>query len=117
MTLGWKNGLRPTQEIRRDELVIKAYLGEKDLAYSRLRNDNGNISTEVNNLEVTYDQLYPNQRNALKVDEGSNITIGNNGAGKSRHLKPYPILKSKTGSHDRTVTFKGERINRMDPEN
>ncbi len=76
---------------------------------------------EVNNLEVTYNQVILVIKGmSLKVDEGRIVTIlGNNGAGKSTTLKAISgLLKSEDGEiTDGTVTFKGERIDRMDPEN
>lgn len=76
---------------------------------------------EVNNLEVTYNQVILVIKGmSLNVDEGKIVTIlGNNGAGKSTTLKAISgLLKSEDGEiTDGTITFKGERIDRMDPEN
>ena len=76
---------------------------------------------DVNNLEVTYNKVILVIKGmSLSVDEGQIVTIlGNNGAGKSTTLKAVSgLLKSEDGEiTDGTITFKGERIDRMDPEN
>jgi branched-chain amino acid transport system ATP-binding protein len=75
---------------------------------------------EVNNLEVTYNQVILVLKGmSLNVDEGRIVTIlGNNGAGKSTTLKAISgLLKSEDGEiTDGSVSFRGERIDRMDPE-
>jgi branched-chain amino acid transport system ATP-binding protein len=75
---------------------------------------------EVNNLEVTYSEVILVLKGmSLKVKEGQIVAIlGNNGAGKSTTLKAISgLLKSEDGEiTDGTISFFGERIDRMDPE-
>jgi len=75
---------------------------------------------EVNNIEVIYsDVILVLKGMSLKVEEGQIAAIlGNNGAGKSTTLKAVSgLLKSENGEvTDGTVSFMGERIDKMDPE-
>ncbi len=75
---------------------------------------------EVNNIEVIYHQVILVLKGmSLKVNEGQIVTIlGNNGAGKSTTLKAISgLLKSENGEvTDGSISFMGERIDRIDPE-
>ena len=74
----------------------------------------------VNNIEVVYDEVILVLRGvSLDVPEGEIITLlGPNGAGKSTTLKAISgLLKTEDGEVTRgDVTFMGERINNMNPE-
>ena len=75
---------------------------------------------EVNNIEVIYHQVILVLKGmSLKVDDGQIVTIlGNNGAGKSTTLKAISgLLKTENGEvTDGSISFMGERIDRIDPE-
>lgn len=75
---------------------------------------------EANNVEVIYNQVILVLKGlSLKVHEGQIVTVlGNNGAGKSTTLKAISgLLKSENGKvTDGSITFQGERIDRIDPE-
>ncbi len=75
---------------------------------------------EANNVEVIYNQVILVLKGlSLKVHEGQIVTVlGNNGAGKSTTLKAISgLLKSENGKvTDGSITFMGERIDRIDPE-
>ena len=75
---------------------------------------------EVNNIEVIYHQVILVLKGmSLKVDDGQIVTIlGNNGAGKSTTLKAVSgLLKTENGEvTDGSISFMGERIDRIDPE-
>ena len=75
---------------------------------------------EANNVEVIYNQVILVLKGlSLKVYEGQIVTVlGNNGAGKSTTLKAISgLLKSENGKvTDGSITFLGERIDRIDPE-
>ncbi|MGB9617404.1 MAG: ATP-binding cassette domain-containing protein, partial [Desulfomonilaceae bacterium] len=75
---------------------------------------------EVNNIEVTYNEVILVLKGmSLKVDEGQIVTIlGNNGAGKSTTLKAISgLLKSEDGEiTDGAISFMGQRIDKMEPE-
>jgi len=75
---------------------------------------------EVNNLEVTYSEVILVLKGmSLKVKESQIVAIlGNNGAGKSTTLKAISgLLKSEDGEiTDGTISFLGDRIDRMEPE-
>jgi branched-chain amino acid transport system ATP-binding protein len=74
----------------------------------------------VNNIEVVYDEVILVLRGvSLDVPEGEIVTLlGPNGAGKSTTLKAISgLLKTEDGEVTRgDVTFMGERINNMNPE-
>ena len=76
---------------------------------------------EVSNIEVIYSEVILVLKGmSLKVYDGQIVTIlGNNGAGKSTTLKAISgLLKSEDGEvTDGAITFMGDRIDRMDPEN
>lgn len=78
------------------------------------------VMLEVNNIEVTYSEVILVLKGmSLQVREGQIVTIlGNNGAGKSTTLKAISgLLKSEGGEvTDGSISFMGERIDRMDPE-
>lgn len=75
---------------------------------------------EVNNIEVIYNQVILVLKGlSLQVQQGQIATIlGNNGAGKSTTLKAISgLLKSEDGEvTDGSISFMGERIDRIDPE-
>ncbi|MCX5860723.1 MAG: ABC transporter ATP-binding protein [Deltaproteobacteria bacterium] len=75
---------------------------------------------EVNNIEVTYSEVILVLKGmSLQVREGQIVAIlGNNGAGKSTTLKAISgLLKSEDGEvTDGSISFMGERIDKMDPE-
>lgn len=75
---------------------------------------------EANNVEVIYNQVILVLKGlSLKVHEGQIVTVlGNNGAGKSTTLKAISgLLKSENGKvTDGSITFMGERIDKIDPE-
>jgi branched-chain amino acid transport system ATP-binding protein len=75
---------------------------------------------EVNNIEVIYNQVILVLKGlSLQVQQGQIATIlGNNGAGKSTTLKAISgLLKSEDGEvTDGSISFMGERIDRVDPE-
>jgi branched-chain amino acid transport system ATP-binding protein len=75
---------------------------------------------EVNNIEVIYNQVILVLKGlSLRVQQGQIATIlGNNGAGKSTTLKAISgLLKSEDGEvTDGSISFMGERIDRIDPE-
>ncbi len=75
---------------------------------------------EVNNIEVIYNQVILVLKGlSFKVEEGKIAAVlGNNGAGKSTTLKAVSgLLKSEDGDvTDGSITFLGERIDRMEPE-
>jgi len=79
------------------------------------------IMLEVNNIEVIYNEVILVLKGmSLKVSEGQIVTIlGSNGAGKSTTLKAISgLLKSEDGEvTDGSISFMGERIDKMDPEN
>jgi branched-chain amino acid transport system ATP-binding protein len=76
---------------------------------------------EVNNIEVIYNEVILVLKGmSLQVREGQIVTIlGSNGAGKSTTLKAISgLLKSEDGEvTDGSISFMGERIDKMDPEN
>ncbi len=76
---------------------------------------------EVNNIEVIYNEVILVLKGmSLQVREGQILTIlGSNGAGKSTTLKAISgLLKSEDGEvTDGSISFMGERIDKMDPEN
>ncbi len=78
------------------------------------------VMLEVNNIEVTYSEVILVLKGmSLKVREGQIVAIlGNNGAGKSTTLKAISgLLKSEDGEvTDGSISFMGERIDKMDPE-
>ncbi len=75
---------------------------------------------EVNNIEVIYNEVILVVKGmSFQVREGQIVTIlGNNGAGKSTTLKAVSgLLKSEDGKvTDGSITFMGERIDKMEPE-
>jgi branched-chain amino acid transport system ATP-binding protein len=75
---------------------------------------------EVNNVEVIYNEVILVLKGmSLRVEEGQIVAIlGNNGAGKSTTLKAVSgLLKSENGEvTDGSISFMGERIDRVDPE-
>ena len=75
---------------------------------------------EVNNIDVIYNEVILVLKGmSFQVREGQIVTIlGNNGAGKSTTLKAISgLLKSEDGKvTDGSITFMGERIDRMEPE-
>jgi branched-chain amino acid transport system ATP-binding protein len=79
------------------------------------------VMLEVNNIEVTYSEVILVLKGmSLQVHEGQIVAIlGNNGAGKSTTLKAISgLLKSEDGEvTDGSISFRGERIDKMDPEN
>jgi branched-chain amino acid transport system ATP-binding protein len=78
------------------------------------------VMLEVNNIEVVYSEVILVLKGmSLQVEEGKIATLlGNNGAGKSTTLKAISgLLKSEDGEvTDGSISFLGERIDRMDPE-
>ncbi|MEI8181756.1 MAG: ABC transporter ATP-binding protein [Desulfomonile sp.] len=78
------------------------------------------VMLEVNNIEVTYSEVILVLKGmSLQVREGQIVAIlGNNGAGKSTTLKAISgLLKSEDGEvTDGSISFMGERIDKMDPE-
>lgn len=74
----------------------------------------------VNNIEVIYHNVVLVLKGmSLKVDEGGIVAVlGNNGAGKTTTLKAVSgLLKSEDGEvTDGEIIFKGERIDRLYPE-
>ncbi len=75
---------------------------------------------EVNNIEVVYSEVILVLKGmSLQVLDGQIVTIlGNNGAGKSTTLKAISGLLESEGGEvtDGSITFHGERIDRMAPE-
>jgi branched-chain amino acid transport system ATP-binding protein len=76
---------------------------------------------EVKNIEVIYNEVILVLKGmSLQVREGQIVTIlGSNGAGKSTTLKAISgLLKSEDGEvTDGSISFMGERIDKMAPEN
>lgn len=74
----------------------------------------------VNNIEVIYHNVILVLKGmSLQVDEGRIVAVlGNNGAGKTTTLKAISgLLKSEDGAvTDGQIQFKGERIDRKQPE-
>ena len=74
----------------------------------------------VNNIEVIYHNVILVLKGmSLSVDEGRIVAVlGNNGAGKTTTLKAISgLLKSEDGAvTDGQIQFKGERIDRKQPE-
>jgi branched-chain amino acid transport system ATP-binding protein len=79
------------------------------------------VMLEINNIEVIYSEVILVLKGmSLQVKEGQVVAIlGNNGAGKSTTLKAISgLLKSEDGEvTDGSITFMGERIDRIEPEN
>jgi branched-chain amino acid transport system ATP-binding protein len=75
---------------------------------------------KVNNIEVIYDDVILVLKGlSLEVPEGRIVALlGSNGAGKTTTLKAISgLLKTEEGEvTDGTVTFYGERIDRLVPE-
>jgi branched-chain amino acid transport system ATP-binding protein len=75
---------------------------------------------KVNNIEVIYDDVILVLKGlSLEVPEGQIVALlGSNGAGKTTTLKAISgLLKTEEGEvTDGTVTFYGERIDRLVPE-
>jgi branched-chain amino acid transport system ATP-binding protein len=75
---------------------------------------------EVNNIEVVYSEVILVLKGmSLRVLDGQIVTIlGNNGAGKSTTLKAISGLLESEGGEvtDGSITFDGERIDRVAPE-
>ncbi len=76
---------------------------------------------EVNNIQVIYNEVVLVLKGmSLQVHEGQIVAVlGSNGAGKSTTLKAISgLLKSENGEvTDGSITFMGQRIDKMDPEN
>jgi branched-chain amino acid transport system ATP-binding protein len=74
----------------------------------------------VNNIEVIYHNVILVLKGmSLQIEEGQIVTIlGSNGAGKTTTLKAISgLLKSEDGEvTDGSITFRGERIDRLYPE-
>ncbi len=74
----------------------------------------------VNNIEVIYHNVILVLKGmSLQVEEGKIVAVlGNNGAGKTTTLKAISgLLKSEDGAvTDGQIQFKGERIDRKNPE-
>lgn len=74
----------------------------------------------VNNIEVIYHNVILVLKGmSLQVEEGRIVAVlGNNGAGKTTTLKAISgLLKSEDGAvTDGQIQFKGERIDRKNPE-